>query len=176
MLRKIFYQMLTFVKVSGLHFTQLSSSKIKEFLLCYIAHFSSCLFFCLCIRSYDCIIFYLGFLLSITVFLWLVCSCFSSNYISDGGGGWMYPPSLIFKFTTKVRNFQGCLRVWSRPSPWTPPVNSEFCIYFTMKKKLKKMYFFYCFQFLNTVCPGSSDPPEKISIIFASENEVYTIF
>ena len=25
----------------------------------------------------------------------------------------------------------------------------------------------------STVCPGSSDPPEKI---FASENEVYTIF
>ena len=28
----------------------------------------------------------------------------------------------------------------------------------------------------NTVCPGSSDPPEKILNIFASENEVYTIF
>jgi len=27
-----------------------------------------------------------------------------------------------------------------------------------------------------TVCPGSSDPPEKIINIFASENEVYTIF
>ena len=27
-----------------------------------------------------------------------------------------------------------------------------------------------------TVCPGSSDPPEKILNIFASENEVYTIF
>ena len=27
-----------------------------------------------------------------------------------------------------------------------------------------------------TVCPGSSDPPEKIFNIFASENEVYTIF
>ena len=28
-----------------------------------------------------------------------------------------------------------------------------------------------------TVCPGSSDPPEKnIKYIFASENEVYTIF
>ena len=26
-----------------------------------------------------------------------------------------------------------------------------------------------------TVCPGSSDPPEKIFNIFASENEVYTI-
>ena len=25
-----------------------------------------------------------------------------------------------------------------------------------------------------TVCPGSSDPPEKILNIFASENEVYT--
>ena len=28
----------------------------------------------------------------------------------------------------------------------------------------------------NTVCPGSSDPPEKIFSIFASENEVYTIY
>ena len=27
-----------------------------------------------------------------------------------------------------------------------------------------------------TVCPGSSDPPEKILNIFASENKVYTIF
>ena len=27
-----------------------------------------------------------------------------------------------------------------------------------------------------TVYPGSSDPPEKIINIFASENEVYTIF
>ena len=26
----------------------------------------------------------------------------------------------------------------------------------------------------DTVCPGSSDPPEKIFHIFASENEVYT--
>ena len=28
----------------------------------------------------------------------------------------------------------------------------------------------------NTVCPGSSDPPEKIFNIFASDNEVYTIY
>ena len=28
----------------------------------------------------------------------------------------------------------------------------------------------------STVCPGSSDPPEKIINIFASENEVYTIY
>ena len=27
----------------------------------------------------------------------------------------------------------------------------------------------------NTVCPGSSDPPEKIFNIFASENEGYII-
>ena len=27
-----------------------------------------------------------------------------------------------------------------------------------------------------TVCPGSSDPPEKIFSIFASENEVYNIY
>ena len=31
-------------------------------------------------------------------------------------------------------------------------------------------------EFSYTVCPGSSDPPEKILNIFASENEVYTIF
>ena len=29
---------------------------------------------------------------------------------------------------------------------------------------------------LLTVCPGSSDPPDKIFSIFASENEVYTIY
>ena len=28
----------------------------------------------------------------------------------------------------------------------------------------------------STVCPGSSDPPEKIFNIFASQNEVYTIY
>ena len=28
----------------------------------------------------------------------------------------------------------------------------------------------------HTVRPGSSDPPEKIFDIFASENEVYTIY
>ena len=27
-----------------------------------------------------------------------------------------------------------------------------------------------------TVCPGSSDPQEKILNIYASENEVYTVF
>jgi len=31
------------------------------------------------------------------------------------------------------------------------------------------------FKGISTVCPGSSDPPEKILNIFASENEVYTI-
>ena len=29
---------------------------------------------------------------------------------------------------------------------------------------------------LYKVCPGSSEPPEKILNILASENEVYTIF
>ena len=29
---------------------------------------------------------------------------------------------------------------------------------------------------LTTVCPVSSDPPEKIFNKFASENEVYTIY
>ena len=33
----------------------------------------------------------------------------------------------------------------------------------------------YCL-YMYTVCPGSSDPPEKRLNIFASENEVYTIF
>ena len=28
----------------------------------------------------------------------------------------------------------------------------------------------------STVCPGSSDPPEKIFHTFASENEVHTIY
>ena len=32
------------------------------------------------------------------------------------------------------------------------------------------------FILLCTVCPGSSDPPEKIFHMFASEKEVYTIF
>ena len=30
--------------------------------------------------------------------------------------------------------------------------------------------------FLSTVCPGSSDHPEKILNTFASENEFYTIY
>ena len=29
---------------------------------------------------------------------------------------------------------------------------------------------------IHTVCPGSSDPPEKIFNIFPSENEVYSIY
>ena len=29
---------------------------------------------------------------------------------------------------------------------------------------------------INTVCPGSSDPTEKIFNVFASENEGYTIY
>ena len=32
------------------------------------------------------------------------------------------------------------------------------------------------FKLKTTVCPESSDPPEKLLNIFASENEVYTIF
>ena len=31
-------------------------------------------------------------------------------------------------------------------------------------------------MFEYTVCPGSSDPPEKIFNMFASENEVYTSY
>ena len=42
-------------------------------------------------------------------------------------------------------------------------------------------YFFQLILFrlkyeYHTECPGSSDPPEKIFDIFASENEVYTIY
>ena len=33
-----------------------------------------------------------------------------------------------------------------------------------------------CFRYIDTVCPGSSDPLEKIFNIFASENEVFTIY
>ena len=33
----------------------------------------------------------------------------------------------------------------------------------------------HCFKNV-TVCPGISDPPEKIYNIFESENEVYTIY
>ena len=36
--------------------------------------------------------------------------------------------------------------------------------------------YLFIYKILNTVCPGSSDPPEKIFNIFASENEVYTIY
>ena len=36
--------------------------------------------------------------------------------------------------------------------------------------------FYFELGFIHTVCPGSSDPPEKIFNIFASENEVYTIY
>ena len=35
---------------------------------------------------------------------------------------------------------------------------------------------FRVYIYIYTVCPESSDPPEKILDIFASENEVYTIF
>ena len=42
-----------------------------------------------------------------------------------------------------------------------------------VKKDLTPMYIVH---YVDTVCPGSSDPPEKISDIFTSENEVYTIF
>ena len=40
-----------------------------------------------------------------------------------------------------------------------------------VKKKLSKFRIE-----TNTVCPGSSYPPEKIFITIASENEVYTIY
>ena len=39
----------------------------------------------------------------------------------------------------------------------------------------KRAYRYTCI-YIYTVCPGSSDPTEKIFNIFASENEVYTIF
>ena len=34
---------------------------------------------------------------------------------------------------------------------------------------------FACQKHSYTVCPGSSDPPEKIFNIFAAENEVYAV-
>ena len=34
----------------------------------------------------------------------------------------------------------------------------------------------WSYTYQSTVCPGSSDPPEKIFCIFAPENEVYTSF
>ena len=34
----------------------------------------------------------------------------------------------------------------------------------------------YIYMYIYTVCPGSSDPPEKIFNIFASENEVHNIY
>ena len=39
----------------------------------------------------------------------------------------------------------------------------------------KKNIYYYLLKNIDTVCPGSSDPPEKICNVFASENEVYTI-
>ena len=43
----------------------------------------------------------------------------------------------------------------------------KYCCYPALPTSLGKQY---------TVCPGSSDPPEKIFNIFASENEGYTIY
>ena len=45
-----------------------------------------------------------------------------------------------------------------------------------MKKRDNILEMVREFTIKGTVCPGSSDPPEKIFIIFASENEVYTIY
>ena len=51
------------------------------------------------------------------------------------------------------------------------------------QKKKNYGYFLFarCVRFTplqlpSTVCPGSSEPPEKIFNIFASENEVFTIY
>ena len=41
---------------------------------------------------------------------------------------------------------------------------------------LEKNFKISLFLNSNTVCPGSSDPQEKIFNIFASENETYTIY
>ena len=46
----------------------------------------------------------------------------------------------------------------------------------TRNLPLLKPEFLNEFRGKTTVCPGSSDPPEKIFNIFASENEVYTIY
>jgi len=49
----------------------------------------------------------------------------------------------------------------------------------TCKARIYRGFLFsgsHIFTIKLTVCPGSSDPPQKILNIFASENEVYTIY
>ena len=69
-------------------------------------------------------------------------------------------PAVILRESEVLEYFLDCTRKFSKTfnkSNYKEP------------KKPKK-------PFKCTVCPGSSDPPEKILNIFASENEVYTIF
>ena len=40
----------------------------------------------------------------------------------------------------------------------------------------KALYTLYAVDTVDTVCPGNSDPQEKVFNIFASENEGYTIY
>ena len=50
------------------------------------------------------------------------------------------------------------------------PVRNQGCEHHTQTSV------FILHTYTYTVCPGSSDPQEKIFNIFASENEVYTIY
>ena len=43
-------------------------------------------------------------------------------------------------------------------------------------RKFFPIYALSAWFYHGTVCPGSSDPPEKIFNIIASENEVYTVY
>ena len=43
-------------------------------------------------------------------------------------------------------------------------------------EEFSSVFIFLESKYKYTVCPGSSDPPEKIFYIFASENQVYTVF
>ena len=72
----------------------------------------------------------------------------------DGGAGWIDPlPIFICENNGKSTKSMRCIGFFSG--------------------SFEDMGIFHVFQL--TVCPGSSDPPENILDIFASENEVYTI-
>ena len=71
------------------------------------------------------------------------------------------------EYRRSVRRLQGS-RVKDQEPP--PPDYATVIIESSSQNSNRGDYFFY------TVCPGSSHPPEKIFNIFASENEVYTIY
>ena len=77
--------------------------------------------------------------------------------------------------------FSYCMRIYAnggnnivlhRPYLMLPTRNKEKCTVKCPKKDNTK----WISSLPYTVCPESSDPPEKIFNIFASENEVYTIY